>query len=182
MKIALFANSLSTACAVIKQDDYRENDYNPNNVAPPEKRLLCKSLEMDGFTQPHCSDGKARPGIMKLSMASIGMKLGPTSAVLKRQFKGYLPVTCLRKERQKSSTDSGHHSPQSERAAATKLMRCPILSGRAGAFAGTTRESVRNWEWIATRYCASKQINGLLELFADRRYSRSPDGQIIRAR
>ncbi len=30
----------------------RPNDYNPNNVAPPEKRLLQTSLEADGFTQP----------------------------------------------------------------------------------------------------------------------------------
>ena len=36
----------------IKQDAIIANDYNPNNVAPPEKRLLSKSLELDGFTQP----------------------------------------------------------------------------------------------------------------------------------
>lgn len=28
------------------------NDYNPNNLAPPEKRLLLTSLEANGFTQP----------------------------------------------------------------------------------------------------------------------------------
>jgi ParB-like chromosome segregation protein Spo0J len=28
------------------------NDYNPNVVAPPEMRLLTKSVESDGFTQP----------------------------------------------------------------------------------------------------------------------------------
>ena len=36
----------------IKQEDITANDYNPNNVAPPEKRLLSQSLELDGFTQP----------------------------------------------------------------------------------------------------------------------------------
>ena len=36
----------------IKSDKVAPNDYNPNNVAPPEKRLLLKSLEADGFTQP----------------------------------------------------------------------------------------------------------------------------------
>ena len=36
----------------VKQDNITANDYNPNNVAPPEKRLLSKSLELDGFTQP----------------------------------------------------------------------------------------------------------------------------------
>lgn len=28
------------------------NDYNPNKVAPPEMRLLKKSIEEDGYTQP----------------------------------------------------------------------------------------------------------------------------------
>lgn len=28
------------------------NDYNPNKVAPPEMRLLQKSIEEDGYTQP----------------------------------------------------------------------------------------------------------------------------------
>lgn len=28
------------------------NDYNPNNVAPPEMRLLKTSIEEDGYTQP----------------------------------------------------------------------------------------------------------------------------------
>ena len=36
----------------VKQEQVAPNDYNPNNVAPPEKRLLQTSLEADGFTQP----------------------------------------------------------------------------------------------------------------------------------
>jgi ParB-like chromosome segregation protein Spo0J len=28
------------------------NDYNPNKVAPPEMKLLQRSIEADGFTQP----------------------------------------------------------------------------------------------------------------------------------
>ncbi len=35
----------------VKQERVAPNDYNPNNVAPPEKRLLQTSLEADGFTQ-----------------------------------------------------------------------------------------------------------------------------------
>ena len=36
----------------VKQEAVSPNDYNPNNLAPPEKRLLFTSLETDGFTQP----------------------------------------------------------------------------------------------------------------------------------
>lgn len=30
----------------------KSNDYNPNSVAPPEMKLLKKSIEEDGYTQP----------------------------------------------------------------------------------------------------------------------------------
>ena len=36
----------------VKEEQITPNDYNPNNMAPQEKRLLTKSLEADGFTQP----------------------------------------------------------------------------------------------------------------------------------
>ncbi|SQD06022.1 ParB-like nuclease [Escherichia coli] len=36
----------------VKNSQLMPNDYNPNNVAPPEKKLLKKSIEIDGFTNP----------------------------------------------------------------------------------------------------------------------------------
>ena len=142
----------------IKQDEITANDYNPNNVAPPEKRLLCKSLEMDGFTQP-IVDGFHRH------------EIGSNRAVLKRQLKGYLPVTCLRKERQKKF----------DRIAAT--IRHNRARGRhqINAMSDIVRELVQlGWDderisqelgMDSDEVLRLKQINGLLELFADRRYS-----------
>lgn len=36
----------------VQEKNVIANDYNPNSVAPAEKRLLWHSLEKDGFTQP----------------------------------------------------------------------------------------------------------------------------------
>jgi len=36
----------------IPTDQVYANDYNPNAVAPPEMKLLRRSIEADGFTQP----------------------------------------------------------------------------------------------------------------------------------
>ncbi|EHP67104.1 hypothetical protein HMPREF0986_00849 [Escherichia coli 4_1_47FAA] len=36
----------------VKADEVVANDYNPNVMAPGEKKLLKQSLEKDGFTQP----------------------------------------------------------------------------------------------------------------------------------
>ncbi|MCP6065957.1 transcriptional regulator, partial [Klebsiella pneumoniae] len=36
----------------VKSDEVVANDYNPNVMASGEKKLLTRSLERDGFTQP----------------------------------------------------------------------------------------------------------------------------------
>lgn len=83
----------------VKQDAITANDYNPNNVAPPEKRLLSKSLELDGFTQPIVVT-ESEQQQYEIVDGFHRHEIGTTRAVLKRQLKGYLPVTCLRQERQ----------------------------------------------------------------------------------
>ncbi|KUQ84967.1 MULTISPECIES: IbrB-like domain-containing protein [Enterobacter cloacae complex] len=154
----------------IKQDEITANDYNPNNVAPPEKRLLCKSLEMDGFTQPIVvTESDARH--YEIVDGFHRHEIGSNRAVLKRQLKGYLPVTCLRKARQKKG----------DRMAAT--IRHNRARGRhqINAMSDIVRELVQlGWDdekigkelgMDQDEVLRLKQINGLLELFADRRYS-----------
>lgn len=154
----------------IKQGEITANDYNPNNVAPPEKRLLCKSLEMDGFTQPIVvTESDAQH--YEIVDGFHRHEMGSNRAILKRQLKGYLPVTCLRKARQKKG----------ERMAAT--IRHNRARGRhqIHAMSDIVRELVQlGWDdekigqelgMDSDEVLRLKQINGLLELFADRRYS-----------
>lgn len=154
----------------IKQDEITANDYNPNNVAPPEKRLLCKSLEMDGFTQPIVvTESDAQH--YEIVDGFHRHEMGANRAILKRQLKGYLPVTCLRKARQKKG----------DRMAAT--IRHNRARGRhqIHAMSDIVRELVQlGWDdakigqelgMDSDEVLRLKQINGLLELFTDRRYS-----------
>jgi len=154
----------------IKQDDITANDYNPNNVAPPEKRLLCKSLELDGFTQPIVVT-ESDPHHYEIVDGFHRHEIGTHRAVLKRQLKGYLPVTCLRKER-KDKIDRMAATIRHNRArgrhqinAMSDIVRELVLLGwdetKIGAELGMDSDEVLRL----------KQINGLLELFADRRYS-----------
>lgn len=154
----------------IKQGEITANDYNPNNVAPPEKRLLCKSLEMDGFTQPIVVT-ESDTQHYEIVDGFHRHEMGSNRAILKRQLKGYLPVTCLRKARQKKG----------ERMAAT--IRHNRARGRhqIHAMSDIVRELVQlGWDdakigqelgMDSDEVLRLKQINGLLELFADRRYS-----------
>lgn len=154
----------------IKQGEITANDYNPNNVAPPEKRLLCKSLEMDGFTQPIVvTESDAQH--YEIVDGFHRHEMGSNRAILKRQLKGYLPVTCLRKTRHKKG----------DRMAAT--IRHNRARGRhqIHAMSDIVRELVQlGWDdakigqelgMDSDEVLRLKQINGLLELFADRRYS-----------
>lgn len=154
----------------IKQDAITANDYNPNNVAPPEKRLLCKLLELDGFTQPIVVT-ENDPHHYEIVDGFHRYETGTQRAALKRQLKGYLPVTCLRKER-KDKIDRIAATIRHNRArgrhqinAMSEIVRELVLLGwdetKIGTELGMDSDEVLRL----------KQINGLLELFADRRFS-----------
>lgn len=154
----------------IKQDEITANDYNPNNVAPPEKRLLCKSLEMDGFTQPIVvTESDARH--YEIVDGFHRHEIGSNRAVLKRQLKGYLPVTFLRKERQEKldrmaatirhNRARGRHQINAMSDIVRELVQLGWDDEKIGKELGMDQDEVLRL----------KQINGLLELFADRRYS-----------
>ncbi len=86
----------------IKKTNITANDYNPNNVAPPEKRLLSKSLELDGFTQPIVVTENA-PQHYEIVDGFHRHDIGSNRAILKRQLKGYLLLPACVKRAGKSS-------------------------------------------------------------------------------
>ncbi|MCV2533893.1 ParB N-terminal domain-containing protein [Enterobacter wuhouensis] len=154
----------------IKQDDITANDYNPNTVAPPEKRLLSKSLELDGFTQPIVVT-ESKPHHYEIVDGFHRHEIGSNRAVLKRQLKGYLPVTCLRRDRQdkhnrmaatiRHNRARGRHQINAMSEIVRELVQLGWDNEKIGKELGMDSDEVLRL----------KQINGLLELFADRRYS-----------
>lgn len=82
----------------VKAEEVEANDYNPNNVAPPEMDLLEKSIEQDGFTQPIVTwveedrrevvDGFHRNLVAQSEDRSVRDRL-----------KGYVPVTTANSDR-----------------------------------------------------------------------------------
>lgn len=156
----------------IKQEEISANDYNPNNVAPQEKRLLSRSLELDGFTQPIIV-AENRFHHYEIIDGFHRHNLSKSKAVLKRQLKGYLPVSCLRKERQDKSdrmaTTIRHNRARGRHqiSAMSEIVRELTLLGwdddRISDELGMDSDEVLRL----------KQINGLLELFSGRRYSQA---------
>lgn len=156
----------------VKEEQVSPNNYNPNNMAPPEKRLLTKSLEADGFTQPIVVIEKNN-NTYEIVDGFHRHLLSQSKASLKKRFHGYLPVTQLEKS---------DRSPPSRMAATIRHNRA---RGRhqIGAMSDIVRElSQLGWEdekigqelgMDADEILRLKQINGLCEMFGNRQFSQA---------
>lgn len=153
----------------IKNEHISPNDYNPNNVAPPEKKLLLKSIEADGFTQPIVAT-RSSPEEYEIVDGFHRHELGKSKTTLKSRLKGYLPITCLEGERHDRMAATIRHNRARGRHqihAMSEIVRELALLGwedeRIGKELGMDEDEVLRL----------KQINGLQELFAGRRFSKA---------
>lgn len=156
----------------VKNDHISPNDYNPNNVAPPEKRLLLKSLETDGFTQPIVVQ-EDKPHHFEIVDGFHRHELGKNRATLRSKLKGYLPITCLNSDRNSKSNRMaatirhnrarGRHQINEMAEIVRELSRLGWTEEQIGQELGMDSDEVLRL----------KQINGLTELFAGRRFSRA---------
>ena len=139
------------------------NDYNPNNVAPPEMELLRHSIESDGFTQPIVvmATENGYEVIDGFHRHRVGKDLGMEK----------LPVVVIRSDR----TD------RNDRIAATiRHNRARGKHHMQGMSDIVVELSRRNWSdkriarelgMDADEVLRLKQITGLAELFAEEEFS-----------
>lgn len=151
------------------------NDYNPNTVAPPEMRLLERSIRADGYTQPIVTfperreDGREHTVIDGFHRSRIGKECRE----VRERLYGYLPITALK----------GHRHGLKDRMAATirhnrargvhgVLPMTDIVADliRAG---WTDAEVAKELGMDADEVLRFKQVSGLPELFKNHEYSKS---------
>lgn len=153
----------------VRTGDVQANDYNPNVVAPPEMKLLERSIEMDGFTQPIVTfpvndhrevvDGFHRN------------RVGKESKVVNKRLRGYLPVTTIRSDRQdrndriaatiRHNRARGRHQVDNMSEIVVELSRRNWSDEKIGRELGMEPDEVLRL----------KQISGLAEMFADQEFS-----------
>lgn len=83
-----------------RNDLVRGNDYNPNKVAPPEMKLLRRSIEEDGYTQPIV--GWPSPDDAAVDEVVDGFhrsRVGTEPGAIRTRVHGYLPVVRLSPDR-----------------------------------------------------------------------------------
>jgi ParB-like chromosome segregation protein Spo0J len=81
----------------VPSEQVQGNDYNPNKVAPPEMRLLERSIKEDGYTQPIV--GYAVDESIEVVDGFHRSRVGKESKAVRSRVHGFLPVTKIRSDR-----------------------------------------------------------------------------------
>lgn len=153
------------------------NDYNPNSVAPPEMKLLERSIEADGYTQPIVS--YPRDGQVEVVDGFHRHRVGKESEVVTKRVMGFLPVVKI-KQSQEDKNDRmastirhnrarGKHKVESMAEIVIELKRRNWSDAKISKELGMDADEVLRLT----------QIQGLTEMFADHTFSEAWRAEFI---
>lgn len=153
----------------IKNSNVIANDYNPNSVAPPEMKLLEKSIEADGYTQPIVS--WLRESTFEVVDGFHRHRVGKESKTVNARIHGYLPLVTINSEREdkgdrmaatiRHNRARGEHKVESMAEIVVELKRRFWSDAKIAAELGMEPDEVLRLT----------QVTGLAGLFADREFS-----------
>lgn len=167
-EISPFAQEPVDCVLWVKADEIVANDYNPNVMAPSEKKLLKQSLEKDGFTQPIVVSEETSHYLV---VDGFHRQLLGRRTVTGKRLKGWLPVTCINPDRKgqtsriaatiRHNRARGKHQITSMSDIVRDLSRLGWTDERIGTELGMDQDEVLRL----------KQISGLMELFQQADFS-----------
>lgn len=147
------------------------NDYNPNQVAPPEMELLRLSIDHDGYTQPIVTyaDGDGREVVDGFHRHRVGTEYPEVAASLH----GFLPLVKIRAETEDRSDRiaatirhnraRGKHQVVKMTDIVLELKRRNWSDAKIGKNLGMDPDEILRLS----------QIGGLAAVFADRDFSKA---------
>jgi ParB-like chromosome segregation protein Spo0J len=154
-----------------KSEDVEANEYNPNAVAPPEMRLLIRSIEEDGYTMPIVAFPDE--DCIKIVDGFHRRKSERTSSRIHESTHGYIPLSIIREEK-RAVSDRMASTIRHNRARGTHNIDLMVN------IVAELTESGMGDDWImkhigmdADELLRLKQISGLAALFKDRAYSKA---------
>ncbi len=153
----------------VKSEDVYSNDYNPNSVAPPEMKLLERSISEDGYTQPIVTWNDA--GRIEVIDGFHRNRVGRESAVVRERTHGYLPIVVANQDRHdrgdriaatiRHNRARGKHRIESMSDIVVELKKRNWTDEKIGRELGMEPDEVLRLT----------QVSGLAELFKDREFS-----------
>ncbi len=163
----------------VKGEEISSNDYNPNSVAPPEMKLLERSIGEDGYTQPIVA-WRTEAGFEVVDGFHRN-RVGKESPAIRERVLGHLPVTVINSTREgrsdriastiRHNRARGKHKVQAMSDIVVELKRRNWSDEKIGKELGMDPDEVLRLT----------QITGLAEMFQDQEFSKSWDigiGQI----
>lgn len=155
----------------VKNEEVVANDYNPNNVAPPEMELLKTSILADGYTQPIVTFPEN--GINTVIDGFHRSRVGKEDDEVKKRVFGYVPVTVIRPSQEdkgdrmastiRHNRARGKHRIDGMSEIVLELKRRNWTDNKIAKNLGMDADEI-------LRLC---QISGLREMFAGEEFSKA---------
>ncbi|MGF1873317.1 IbrB-like domain-containing protein [Photobacterium indicum] len=143
------------------------NDYNPNVVAPPEYRLLTRSIESDGLTLPIVV-GQDPDGKYEIIDGFHRTRIIKEDENISASTRGYVPVVLLDKElEQRMSSTVRHNMARGEH----QVTLTAELIRRLKNSSWKDEEIAKELGMDLDEVLRMKQVTGLAELFKNDLFS-----------
>lgn len=154
-----------------KSEGVEENKYNPNYVAPPEMRLLIKSIVEDGYTMSIV--GFPETATIRIVDGANRRKAERVSSLIHQSTHGYIPLSFTRPEK-RTLSDRMASTIRHNRARGTHNVDLMVKIVAELVEAGMGNDWImKHIGMDADELLRLKQISGIAALFKDRPYSRA---------
>jgi ParB-like chromosome segregation protein Spo0J len=160
----------------VPADAVTANDYNPNQVAPPEMELLRLSVMADGYTQPIVTNREASSYVVVDGFHRN--RVGKECEDVRERVQGYLPIVQIKESRTDESDRMastirhnrarGKHRVEGMSEIVLALKRRNWSDAKIGKELGMDPDEVLRLA----------QITGLAEAFKDREFSLAWEAEI----
>lgn len=154
--------------AWVPADEVEGNDYNPNNVAPPEMRLLKISVDHDGFTQPIVTWPR-EDGMLEVVDGEHRTRVGRE----REELHGYLPVTQVSAGRQGRKDRMAATIRHNRARGVHAVMSMTDIVAELVGLGWTDEEVAQELGMDADEVLRFKQTAGIADLFKDCEYSKA---------
>lgn len=154
----------------VPAEQVQANDYNPNSVMPPEMKLLHRSIQADGYTQPIVTQWDEEAGHYIVVDGFHRNRVGKEYPDIRAHTHGYLPVVTLRADREERIAATIRHNRARGKHGITGMVNVVVLLAQAGK---TDEEIGRELGMSADEVFRLKRDAHLPDLFRQRTYSRS---------
>jgi len=159
----------------ISSDQVQSNDYNPNKVAPPEMRLLERSIREDGYTQPivgYAGDGDAVE-VVEVVDGFHRTRIGKESKTVRARVRGYVPVSLIKSSRTDRKDRMAATIRHNRARGVHGVMPMMDIVAQLITLGWTDSEIATELGMDADEVLRFKQTKGLPELFKDHTFSRA---------